>query len=164
VLVLTTCHATNFALVKSWGADAVLDYHDPDCPRKIREYLYTGTHESRLRYVLDCVSTRESYGVIEEALPEPNFHDDNNTDTDTDPEAAVKFVTLLPPPLDTDTSPRLRSDLTPIPIPSSTTFDKASSSKFIEFWALSRGLLEKGLVRAHPVAVRGGGLGGITKG
>jgi NADPH:quinone reductase-like Zn-dependent oxidoreductase len=94
VLVLTTCHATNFALVKSRGADAVIDSDDPDCACKIRQHLYTGTQESRLQYVLDCVSTRESYTVITDALlPEP-ICSHNDTDTNTDTEATVKFVTL----------------------------------------------------------------------
>jgi hypothetical protein len=34
----------------------------------------------------------------------------------------------------------------------------------VQFWALSRDLLAAGLLRAHPVAVRGGGLGAIAKG
>ncbi|MCJ1394788.1 hypothetical protein MMC18_007668 [Xylographa bjoerkii] len=49
--VITTASPKNFELVKSYGADAFFDYHDPDCGEKIRTYT-----KNPLRYVLDCIS------------------------------------------------------------------------------------------------------------
>lgn len=51
--VLATCSPHNFPLVKSYGADAVFDYHThTDATTAIR-----AATKNRLRYALDCIST-----------------------------------------------------------------------------------------------------------
>ncbi|MCJ1384590.1 hypothetical protein MMC17_007708 [Xylographa soralifera] len=61
--VVTTCSPHNFALVKSFGAVRVFDYHSPSCKEDIREF--TG---GKLKYALDCItdsrSTTICYGAI----------------------------------------------------------------------------------------------------
>lgn len=150
---MTTASPKNFDLVKSRGADVVLDYHDPHCAQNIQEY----THGS-LRYVLDCVSTEISYKLISEALPESST-------------VPAQVVTLLP----TDTWPR--KDVTATAILAYTSLGKAftkfgidfpampSHFEFgVKFWKLSHELLASGRIKPHPVALRSGGLGGIPNG
>jgi NADPH:quinone reductase-like Zn-dependent oxidoreductase len=139
--------------VKSRGADAVFDYHDPDCAQKIRDYT-----KSSLHYVLDCISTEASYKIIAEALPETS-------------ETPMQVVTLLP----TDAWPR--KDVEATAVLAYTTLGKAFTKFGIDFpaipahfdfgvmfWKLSNKLLAEGKVKPHPVVLREGGLGGIPNG
>ncbi|PVH97219.1 oxidoreductase-like protein [Periconia macrospinosa] len=151
--VVTTASPEHFDLVKSRGADVVFDYHDADCAQKIREYT-----KGSLPYVLDCVSTADSYKLIASALPETL-------------EAPAQMVTLLP----ADAWPR--KDITPTVLLAYTSFGKAFTKFGVDFppipahfdfgvkwWSFSREILASGKVKTHPVALRGGGLGGIPNG
>jgi NADPH:quinone reductase-like Zn-dependent oxidoreductase len=139
--------------VKSRGADAVFDYHDPECARIIKEYS-----KGEIYYVLDCVSTESSYRFIANALSET-------------PQKPVQVVTLLP----TDAWPR--KDITATPILAYTSLGKPFTKFGIDFpeipphfdhgvmfWELSQALLAEGKVKPHPVAMRKGGLAGIPGG
>jgi hypothetical protein len=139
--------------VKSRGADAVFDYHEPNCASKIKEYT-----KGFLQYVLDCISTEASYKLIAETLPEKI-------------EKPTHVVTLLP----ADTWPR--KDVQPTPILAYTTFGEAFNKLGIDFpaiianfdfgvkfWKLSAELLAAGQIKSHPVALRGGGLAGVPHG
>ena len=139
--------------MKSRGADAVFDYHDADCAQKIKDYTGGSFH-----YILDCISTENSYKIIAEALPTTII-------------APVRMVTLLP----TDAWPR--KDIKPATILAYTTighaFTKfginfpAMASHFefgVMFWKLSQQLLASGQIKPHPVALRSGGLNGIPNG
>lgn len=151
--VVTTASPENFELVRSRGADAVFDYHDPECARLIKEYT-----KEQLYYVLDCVSTESSYKLIAQSLPE----------TPTKP---VQVVTLLP----TDAWPR--KDISATAILAYTSLG-VPFTKFgidfpaipphfefgVMFWELSQKLLTEGKVKPHPVALRKGGLAGIPGG
>ncbi|CAK9782475.1 putative Enoyl reductase [Cutaneotrichosporon oleaginosum] len=54
-LVVTACSARNFDLVKSYGADAVVDYKDADAIIKIKQVTGGGVHKA-----LDCISLPDS--------------------------------------------------------------------------------------------------------
>ncbi|KAK7931001.1 zinc-binding oxidoreductase [Apiospora marii] len=151
--VVTTASPANFDLVKSRGADAVFDYHDPQCARRIKEY----THNS-LHHVLDCISTEASYHIVAEAMPERA-------------EIPMQVVALRL----TDTWPR--PDIQATPILAYTTFGEAftkfdmdipvmpSHYEFgVTFWKLAAELIAAGRVVPHPVALRDGGLAGIPFG
>ncbi|KAL5372953.1 hypothetical protein PMIN02_012516 [Paraphaeosphaeria minitans] len=151
--VVTAASPENYELLKSRGADAVFDYHDPECARLIKEYT-----EGELYYVLDCISTEQSYKLVAEALPET-------------PQKEVRVVALLP----TDTWPR--KDITATAILAYTSFGKPFTKFGIDFpeipphfeygvmfWKLSQKLLAEGKVKPHPVALRKGGLAGIAGG
>ncbi|KAF2870196.1 oxidoreductase-like protein [Massariosphaeria phaeospora] len=151
--VVSTASPANFDLVKSRGADAVFDYHDPDCARKIKDYTNGSLH-----YVLDCISTEQSFKIVAEALPESS-------------DKPIQVVTLLP----TDTWPR--KDVQPTTVLAYTSLGKAFT-KFgmdlpaipphfdsgVKFWKLSNELLAAGKIKPHPVALRSGGLSGIPDG
>lgn len=54
--VIGTSSPRNFDLVKSYGADAVFDYSDPEtCAKNIREYT-----NNSLKYAFDCISEHSS--------------------------------------------------------------------------------------------------------
>ncbi|KAK8032551.1 hypothetical protein PG990_002285 [Apiospora arundinis] len=101
LLVVTTASLANFDLVESRGADAVFDYHDPQCAHKIKEYT-----KGSLRHALDCVSTEASYKIVAQAMPERS-------------EAPMRVVTLRL----ADTWPR--PDVQATPILAYTTFGEA---------------------------------------
>lgn len=63
--VITTASPKNFDLVKSFGADEVFDYRDPEVSKKIREVA-----GNKLTKAVDCVSESGTVGLISEALSE----------------------------------------------------------------------------------------------
>jgi NADPH:quinone reductase-like Zn-dependent oxidoreductase len=52
--VIATASPSNFDRLRSLGADAVFDYHSPDCGAEIRKLT-----ENKLRYAWDCVGDGE---------------------------------------------------------------------------------------------------------
>ena len=139
--------------MKSRGADAVFDYHDPECAEKIRAYTNNSLH-----YVLDTVSQESSFKICADALP-------------VDSKEELKVVTLIT----AATWPR--KDVKPQTILAYTTFGEAFS-KFgtdfpaikehfefgVMFWKLHTQLFAEGKIKTHPVTVRPGGFYGILGG
>ncbi|KAI1505448.1 GroES-like protein [Biscogniauxia marginata] len=60
---ITTCSPRNFALAKSYGAEEVFDYNNPDCVKEIK--TYTG---NRLRYILDPFTDTKSIALCYGAM------------------------------------------------------------------------------------------------
>ncbi|KAL1855654.1 hypothetical protein Daus18300_011035 [Diaporthe australafricana] len=64
MMVITTCSAANFELVKERGADHAFDYHDTkDCVDRIRKVT-----EDQLRLVFDCVGAFDSPQICADAM------------------------------------------------------------------------------------------------
>jgi hypothetical protein len=61
--VTTTCGAHNFELVKSYGADAVFDYNDPECGAQIRDFS-----NDNIMHVLDTISDESSAKICADAM------------------------------------------------------------------------------------------------
>ncbi|PGH05855.1 hypothetical protein AJ79_06697 [Helicocarpus griseus UAMH5409] len=61
--VVTTCSPSNFDYVKSLGADAAFDHHDPDVGRKIREHT-----NNTLHLVYDTIALPQTAAVSGDAL------------------------------------------------------------------------------------------------
>ncbi|GAB1209496.1 hypothetical protein APSETT445_008275 [Aspergillus pseudonomiae] len=61
--VITTCSPHNFDMVRSLGADAIFDYRDPDCGKKIRDYT-----NNCLAIAWDTISLPASAEVCAAAL------------------------------------------------------------------------------------------------
>ncbi|KAI4289287.1 MAG: hypothetical protein L6R35_001454 [Caloplaca aegaea] len=154
--VLTTASPQNFNLMRSYGADAVFDYHDPDCGAKIRAYT-----DNALRHVFDCISLEPSFAIDAAALS-------------SDSSQELHCLALLPP----DTWPVERQhDVNVRWLLAYTSFGE-EFTKYgatwppvpehyemgVRIWELHRKLLEEGKVKPHPVTVKEGGLAGIPEG
>ncbi|KAG8163003.1 hypothetical protein KVR01_007481 [Diaporthe batatas] len=64
MLVITTCSAANFELVKKMGADHAFDYHDAKvCAERIRKVT-----DGHLRLVFDCVGAFASPQICADAM------------------------------------------------------------------------------------------------
>lgn len=165
--VIATASPQNFDLVRSRGADAVFDYHDPDCGAQIRAY----THNT-LRHVLDCISLESSYRIDAAALKSTSSSSSQKEEEEVEEE--LHCLALLP----TDTWPAERKhDVNVRWMLAYTSFGE-EFFKFgatwpavpehyemgVRFWALHARLLREGKVKPHPVAVKGGGLAGIPEG
>ncbi|KAL8974899.1 MAG: hypothetical protein Q9197_000868 [Variospora fuerteventurae] len=61
--VVTTCSAKNFELVKSYGADAVFDYHSPDCAQAIKEWT-----RNSLKFAIDPFAELKTRAVCDESM------------------------------------------------------------------------------------------------
>lgn len=151
--VITTCSPRNFQLVKDLGADAVFDYHDPDCGTKIRELT-----NDNLKHAQDCITDpKVSMPICAAALS-------SNGD-------GAKYSALLN--LE-DTWPR--TDVVGVSTSAYTAFGKdldvygaqdpanPEHRDFAKkFWSLTQTLLETGKLKLLPT-VREGGLQGIAEG
>lgn len=134
------------------------DYHDPSCGEQIRKYA-----NSSLHYILDTISTEESFKICAEAFPPPGSTN-----------GELKLVGLLP----VDIFPRkTEPNVTATATPAYTTFGEAFSKFGIDFpaikehfdfgktfWELNEKLLAEGKIKPHPVIVKNGGLAGIPDG
>ncbi|TLS21205.1 uncharacterized protein PpBr36_10640 [Pyricularia pennisetigena] len=61
--VVTTCSPHNFDLVKSYGADAVFDYHSPTCAEDIKTYT-----RNRLRMAIDPFGEVRTLSISQTAI------------------------------------------------------------------------------------------------
>ncbi|KAL9022220.1 MAG: hypothetical protein Q9185_000620 [Variospora sp. 1 TL-2023] len=154
--VLATASPQNFDLMRSYGADAVFDYHDQDCGAKIRAYT-----NNALRHVLDCIAEESTLAIDAAALS-------------SDSSQELHCLTLLPP----DTWPVERQHDVNVRFLLGYTSFGEEFTKFgatwppvpehyeagVRFWELHGKILEEGKVKAHPVTVKEGGLAGIPEG
>jgi NADPH:quinone reductase-like Zn-dependent oxidoreductase len=153
--VITTASPSNFDFVKSRGADAVFDYHDPDCGDKIREHT-----QGRLHRVFDTIALPETAAICANALaPHPNEGE------------TLRYTSSLPvenfPRDDVVTDTFLAYTVTgevfekwDMPFPAIPTLYGLAT----RFWQMTARLLEEGKLVPHPVEKRDGGLGGIVDG
>lgn len=139
--------------MKSRGADAVFDYHDPDCAAKIREYS-----NNSLRYIFDTISTKDSFPICAAAFPAESTEE-------------LQLVALLP--LDGWT----RTDVTTTVVLAYTSIGEAFSKFGMDvppipehyewasrFWKIHAKFLAEGKIKPHPVAKREGGLAAVPNG
>jgi len=92
--VATTASEKRWPLLKSLGADFVVDYKDPDVVKKLKE----GTNDS-IEYGLDCIAEKGSYQLAQQAFS-PNgghliallFKLENLPRTDVKTEATLAYT------------------------------------------------------------------------
>ncbi|KHN96137.1 Alcohol dehydrogenase superfamily, zinc-type [Metarhizium album ARSEF 1941] len=151
--VITTCSPRHNDLVRSLGADAVFDYRDPECAAKMRAYT-----DDSLALVFDPVSLPASAEICEAALA-----------SRPPPGATLRYQSLL-------AFATSRSDVTYTQSVTYTAIGEelifpalsmpASEEDYrfaVEFWELTRGLLEAGKLKTAPVQL-GQGLEGVLDG
>ncbi|KND88388.1 Protein TOXD [Tolypocladium ophioglossoides CBS 100239] len=140
--VVTTCSSHNFDQVTALGADAVFDYKDPECAKKIREYT-----NNKLTLAWDTISLPASAQICADSLTSS---------------PGAKYASLLPVKFP-------RSDISVSSTTAYTAFgeaftmgDKNLAAKpedleyASEFWDLARDLLEAGKIKAHQLRVKHG--------
>ncbi|EJU01510.1 NADP-binding protein [Dacryopinax primogenitus] len=67
--VATTASPRRFDMLKAWGADVTLDYHDPDVVGKLKEKTCDA-----IEFGLDCISENETYKLAQQAFRPSGGH------------------------------------------------------------------------------------------
>ncbi|XWW93083.1 hypothetical protein V2A60_001011 [Cordyceps javanica] len=147
-LPIATCSPHSFDLVKSYGAEAAFDYHDPECAARIREYTKNG-----LYFALDCITTTQSmricYGAIRRS---------GGRYTSLDPFPATIAATRKMVKADWVIGPTMLGLDIGWPEPHNRRADP-DLFKFGQQWKENvQQLFDRGLIRTHPLTVYDGGL------
>lgn len=155
LIVVTTASPKIFEFVKSRGADAVFDYHDPACGQKIHDYT-----EGQLRYVFDTIARPNTAAICARALRQ-NANDGE----------ILYYTSSLP----LESFPR--DDVLKADVLAYTSAGEAFNKFGIDFpampekyefatrlWEMGSKLLSEGKLIPHPVEIRKGGLYGVQQG
>ncbi|TGO51238.1 hypothetical protein BCON_0166g00250 [Botryotinia convoluta] len=148
--VITTSSPRNFELLKSLGADHVLDYHDPNCGAEIRSLT-----QNKLHHVFDTIATEASARICADALSTSGDNLYVNLMGIEMPRDDVKDIFFLGYSV-TGEEYEIEGDIWPA-APEDFELGKRA------FVLLER-LLENGLIKNHPVKIIYGGLKGILEG
>ncbi|KAK5652175.1 hypothetical protein OQA88_10818 [Cercophora sp. LCS_1] len=151
--IITTCSPSNFALVKSLGADVAFDYNDPDVVAKIRTYS-----SDALTHALDCISTKETAEITSQSISSKGgqvcYLLNGTAHSRTDVKAHFTLgYTVMGEYFYFGAGRKIEYDA------------RDEDFEFGKrFWALAERLLEEGKVKPHPVEVGEGGLEGVFEG
>jgi NADPH:quinone reductase-like Zn-dependent oxidoreductase len=151
---ITTCSASNFDLVKSYGASKAFDYKSSDCIKDIKEY--TG---NSLKFVLDCVSEPETMEFCYACVGR----------------SGGKLTTLEPPPkylnsrarsvkVDWVLGPALHGKAIGWPAPMEREADPELREFAKKWFTTVQELLDGERLRTHPIREMDGGLEGVMGG
>ncbi|EAW09024.1 zinc-binding alcohol dehydrogenase family protein [Aspergillus clavatus NRRL 1] len=152
---IATCSPAHFDLARRFGAEAVFDYHDPDCAAAIRAYT-----KNSLAYALDCLALAETTELCYGALGR----------------AGGRYVTLEP--FREAIAAQRSHTVTPSWLLALTIFGRKvaldgaygreANPEDRKFGARLteevQGLLDEGKLDVHPVRVMGGGWKGVLEG
>ncbi|MCJ1268394.1 hypothetical protein MMC22_008282 [Lobaria immixta] len=148
--VIATCSPRNFDLVKSLGADFVLDYNSESCASEIRK-----ASQDNLQHVLDCISTDASVKICADSFgSKGGKYSSLGYIQDFPRKDVTTAVTIAYTAL--GEAVKLRSRDFPAV--------KEDYQFGIIFARLTEELLAKGKLKPHPPEVRPGGLDGILDG
>ncbi|THV46386.1 hypothetical protein BGAL_0390g00030 [Botrytis galanthina] len=148
--IITTSSPRNFGLLKSLGADHVLDYHDPNCGAEIRSLT-----KYKLHHVFDTIATQSSAQICADALSTSGKNIYVNLMGIEMPRDDVKNIFFLGYSV-TGEEYEIEGEVWPA-APEDFELGKRA------FVLLER-LLENGLIKNHPVKIMHGGLNGILEG
>jgi len=143
--VITTCSPQNFGLCKSFGADHVFDYNEPDTSEQIR-----ALSKESLKLCVDCISTDSTAAFCSQVLS---------------PGAKYSGILLAKCPRD-DVESVLTVGYSFLgePWEQFGVINPASKEDFEfskSFAELSERFLREGKIKPHPVSIREGGLDAI---
>ncbi|KAF7912634.1 uncharacterized protein EAF01_001655 [Botrytis porri] len=148
--VITTSSPRNFELLKSLGADHVLDYHDPNCGAEIRSLT-----QNKLHHVFDTIATQFSAQICANALSTTGESKYVNLMGIEIPRDDVSNIFFLGYSI-TGEEYEIEGEVW-LAAPEDFELGKRA------FLLLER-LLEKALIKNHPVKVMHGGLNEILEG
>ncbi|CAG5184534.1 uncharacterized protein ALTATR162_LOCUS10957 [Alternaria atra] len=152
--VIATSSARNVDLVRSFGADDVFDYSDPDCASKIRVHT-----ANSLRFALDCITTPETTQLCYHALGRTGGRY-VSLDPFSETVAATRKVVSAGWVL----GPELMGEEIGWPAPHGRA-PNPFARKFCVMWNKTlQKLLDEGQIRTHPQVVRDAGLEGVLEG
>ncbi|KAF2657839.1 GroES-like protein [Lophiostoma macrostomum CBS 122681] len=141
---ICTCSPRNNDLVRSYGAEEVFDYRDPDCAANIKKAT-----KNNLRFALDCITTKESIGIIYKSIGRAG-----GRYTSLDPywEATAATRTSIKTNWTLGISMLGRKITWPAP------YEREASKEdrdFGEQWAhVLQRILDEGLLKPHPLRVK----------
>ncbi|KAJ8603949.1 hypothetical protein MRB53_042016 [Persea americana] len=152
--VITTCNPRNNDFVKSLGAQAVYDYNDPECGKKINNDT-----QNKLRYAWDTISLASSAKICSEALT-------------SSPDAGARYGAILPVKLPREDNSvaqtwTLMYTIFNEPIEEGPFVSPALPEDFAfakKFSAITEDLLAQGKLKTHPEQVNAKGLEGVLQG
>lgn len=139
--------------MKSYGAEAVFDYHSPTCAADIRTYT-----NNDLEYVLDCITAESSMKICYAALGRAGgFY----TALDPYPEHLATRKVVTPDWI-------LATRIAGMPCSWPQPFTGEADGRYLEWSAplyedVQR-ILDEGKIRAHPVVVSEGGFEALLEG
>ncbi|KUI56333.1 Enoyl reductase LovC [Cytospora mali] len=152
--VVATCSPGNFALARSYGADEVFDYTSPTCAADIRAHT-----RNSLRLVLDCITTTETMRLCYAAMGRAGGR---YVALEPYSEAVAATRAVVRP--DWVLGPEMIGDEVGWPAPHGRKANPAAKA-FCEEWNRTlQGLLDRGMIRTHPLRVRDTGLTGALEG
>lgn len=151
---IAVCSPRHFVLLKSRGATSCFDYHSLNCAMQIKQHT-----NSRLAYVVDCITTASSMKLCYEAMGS----------------AGGRYVSLDPFSIRIEkTRKEIKASfcyaLTIFGLPVELAGDFARDAKpedhklALNWMKLAEALLGKGKIQAHPAVVKPGGLAGVIAG
>ncbi|KAK3181753.1 putative secondary metabolism biosynthetic enzyme [Lecanicillium sp. MT-2017a] len=152
--VIATCSTRSNEMVKSYGADEIFDYNSSTCAADIK----AATRNS-LKYAIDCVTTSNSTQLCYSAIGRAGGRYtalDPYSDVVAVSRPSVKATWVLGPEL-------LGEDLD-WPAPHGRP-GNADAKRFCGIWAsILQGLLDRRLIRTHPLRVSTAGLQDVLQG
>lgn len=150
---VATCSPHNADLVRSFGADHVFDYHDRNCARDIAALT-----RSNLQYALDCVTTTDSLRLCYAALGRAGGR---YTALDPYNEAAAAGRAVVQ--ADWVMGPEMLGAVA-WPAPHGRAANPELQAFCAEWVQVLETLLDRNLIRTHPLVVRDTGLEGVLEG
>lgn len=150
---IATCSPKNFSLAKSFGAEHVFDYSDPETANSIRKL--TG---NKLRHALDCITDKDSVALCYAAIGRMG--------------GKYASLELCPEELQTRKAVQAKFvyalEVFGQPISLGKGYDSEGSAELYEFavswYKVFQGLMDDGKLRAHPVQLLEGGFESVTEG
>lgn len=150
---IATCSAKNFSLAKSYGAEHVFDYSDPEMANSIRKLA-----GNKLRYALDCITDKDSVALCYATIGRMG--------------GKYASLELCPEGLQTRKAVQAKFvyalEIFGQPISLGKGYDSEGSAEIYEFavswYKVFQGLMDDGKLRAHPVQLVEGGFEGVKKG
>lgn len=151
---IATCSPRNFELVRSFGADHVFDYNSPICANEIRALT-----RNTLRYALDCIARTDSTRLCLGALARGG-----GLYTALNPFSEAIAATRKAVRCDWVLGPEMNGEEVRWPEPHGRPANPALKVLAAEWVRMLQILMDRNLIRPHPLEIHDSGLEGVLEG